>query len=108
MDASNTGFRVRDCFAFIFLLGFGYLVLATQARAMGASSIDEGEKIYLSSSSPAGEKPQCTFLFENSKDKVLLEQPVLIIPRCETKIICRHLDFLTITRTRIYKSQNDP
>ena len=89
-------------------MGFGYLVLATQARAIGASSIDEGDNIYLKNSSPAGEKPQSTFLLENSKDKVLLEQPVLIIPHCEAKKACRHSDFLTITRTRIYKSQNDP
>jgi hypothetical protein len=90
------------------MLGFGYLVQATQARAIGASSTDEGDKIYLSSSSQASEKPQSIFLFENSKDKVLLEQPVLIIPHCEAKKVCRHSDFLTITRTRIYKSQNDP
>jgi hypothetical protein len=90
------------------LLGFGYLIQTTQTRAIGASSLDEGEKMYLSSSSTAGEKLFSTLHCENSKDKVLLEQPVLIIPRCETKIICSHSDFLTITRTRIYKSQNDP
>jgi len=90
------------------LLGFCYLVLAIQYRAIGASSIDEGEKIYLTGSSHTGEKPQSTVLFENSKDKVLLEQPMLIIPHCVTKKVCRHSDFLTITRTRIYKSQNDP
>jgi hypothetical protein len=106
--ASNIGFRVRNWFSFILLLGFGYLIQTTQARAIGASSFDEGDKIYLSSSSPTGEKPQSTFLLENIKDKVLLEQPVLIIPRFETKKICRHSDFLTIARTRIYKSQNDP
>ena len=89
-------------------MGFGYLVLATQSRAIGASSIDEGDKIYLTGSSTAGEKLFSTLHCENTKDKVLLEQPVLIIPRCETKTICRHSDFLTITRTRIYKSQNDP
>jgi hypothetical protein len=90
------------------LLGFGYLVLATQTRAIGASSIDEGEKIYLTSSSTTGEKTQSTVFFENNKDKVLLEESVLIIPPRETKTVCRHSDFLTITRTRIYKSQNDP
>jgi hypothetical protein len=90
------------------MLGFGYLIQTTQTRAIGASSIDEGDKIYLSSSSPAGEKPQSTFFLENSKDKVLLKQPVLIIPPCETRKVCRCSDFLTITRTRIYKSQNDP
>jgi hypothetical protein len=90
------------------LLGFGYLILVTQARAIGASSIAEGEKIYLTGSSPAGEKPQSTVLFENNRDKVLFEQPMLIIPYCETKKVCSHSDFLTITRTRIYKSQNDP
>jgi hypothetical protein len=89
-------------------LGFGYLVQATQAWAIGASSIAEGEKIYFTGSSHAGEKLQSTVLFENSKDKVLLEQPALIVPRCETKKVCRHSDFLTITRKRIYKSQNDP
>jgi hypothetical protein len=82
-------------------LGFGYLVQATQARAIGASSIDEGDKIYLSSSSPAGEKPQSTFLFENNKGKALLEQPVLIIRHCESKKVCSHSDFSTITRTHL-------
>jgi hypothetical protein len=90
------------------LLGFGYLVQDTQARAIGASSIDEGDKIYFTGSSHTGEKLQSTILLENSKDKVLLEQPVLIIPHGEIKKVCRHWDFLTITRTRIYKSQNDP
>ena len=90
------------------MLGFGYLVLATQTRAIGASSIDEGEKIYLTCASTTGENALTNLHLENSKDKVLLEQPVLIIPHCETKAICRHSDFLTITRTRIYKSQNDP
>jgi hypothetical protein len=89
-------------------LGFGYLVLATQSRAIGASSIAEDEKIYLTCSLADSDKPQSTLLCENSKDKVLLEQPVLIIPHCEAKKACRHSDFLTITRTRIYKSQNDP
>ena len=84
------------------MLGFGYLVQTTQASAIGASSIDEGEKMYLTGSLGAGEKPQSTVLLENSKEKDLLEQPVPIIPRCETKTICRHSDFLTITRTRIY------
>jgi hypothetical protein len=90
------------------LLGFGFLILVTQARAIGASSIAKDEKIYFTGSSHTGEKPQSTVLLENSKDKVLLEQPVLIIPRCETKKVCRYPEFLTITRTRIYKSQNDP
>jgi thiamine monophosphate kinase len=90
------------------LLGFGYLVQVTQARAIGASSIDEGEKMYLTGSLGAGEKLFSTLHCENTKDKVLLEQPVLIIPRCESKTICSHSDFLTITHTRIYKSQNDP
>jgi hypothetical protein len=90
------------------LLGFGYLVQATQARAIGASSIDEGEKMYLTGASTTGENALTNLYLENSKDKVLLEQPMLIIPHCETKTICRHSDFLTITRTRIYKSQNDP
>jgi hypothetical protein len=89
-------------------LGFGYLIQTTQTRAIGASSIDEGDKIYLSSSSPTGEKPQSTFLLENSKDKVLLEAPMLITLTRQESAICRHADFLTITRTRIYKSQNDP
>jgi hypothetical protein len=89
-------------------LGFGYLILVTQARAIGASSLDECEKIYLTGSSTTGENGLTNLHLENSKDKVLLEQPVPIIPRCETKTICRHSDFLTITRTRIYKSQNDP
>jgi hypothetical protein len=108
LGASNTGFRERNWFSFILLLGFGYLILVTQARAIGASSCDQGEKMYLTGSLGAGEKPQSTALFENSKDKVLLEQPMLIIPRCETKKVCRHSDFLTITHIRIYKSQNDP
>jgi hypothetical protein len=90
------------------LLGFGYLVQATQARAIGASSIDECEKIYLTGASTTSENGLTNLHLENSKDKVLLEQPVLIIPRFETKKICRHSDFLTITRTRIYKSQKDP
>ena len=64
--------------------------------------------MYLTGSSPVGEKPQSTFLLENSKDKVLLEESIRIIPHGETKKTCRHSDFLTITRTRIYKSQNDP
>ena len=80
----------------------------TQARAIGASSIDEGEKIYFTGSSHTGEKLQSTVLFENSKDKVLLDESLRIIPHCEAKKVCRHSDFLTITRTRIYKSQNDP
>jgi len=108
LGASNTEFRVRNWFSFILLLGFGYLILVTQARAIGATSIDEGDKIYFTDSSHTGEKLQSTVLLENSKDKVLLEQPVLIIPRCESKTICSHPDFLTITHTRIYKSQNDP
>jgi hypothetical protein len=90
------------------LLGFGYLVLTAQARAIGATFIDEGDKIYLSSSLADSDKPQITLLCENSKDKVLLEHPMLIISHCQTKTICRHSDFLTFTRTRIYKSQNDP
>jgi hypothetical protein len=75
------------------MLGFGYLVLATSNNAIGASSIDEGEKMYLTGSLGAGEKPQSTVLLENSKEKDLLEQPVPIIPRCETKTICRHSVF---------------
>jgi hypothetical protein len=88
------------------LLGFGFLILATQARAIGASSIAEDEKIYLTGSTTTGEKALTNLHWENTKDKVLLEQPVLIIPHCEAKKVCRHSDFLTITRTRIYKSQN--
>ena len=64
--------------------------------------------MYLTGSLGAGEKLFSTLHWENTKDKVLLEQPVLIIPRCESKTICSHPDFLTITHTRIYKSQNDP
>ena len=95
LGASNTGFRVRNWFSFILLLGLGYLILATQARAIGASSIDADEKIYLTSSSTTGEK-------------TLLEASMLIIAHCETKKVYRHSDFLTITRNRIYKAQNDP
>ena len=108
LGASNTGFRVRNWFSFIFLLGFGYLVLATQSRAIGASSIDEGKKMYLTGSLGAGEILLSTLHCENSKEKVLLEQPVPIIPHCESKTTCSHPDFSTITHTRIYKSQNDP
>ena len=89
-------------------MGFGYLVQATQARAIGASSIDEGEKIYLTGSSHTGEKPQSTVLFENSKDKVLLEAPMLFAPTLQHTTMCSHSDFLTFSYTRIYKSQNDP
>ena len=108
LGASNTGFRVRNWFSFIFLLGFGYLVLATQSRAIGASSIAEDEKIYLTCSLSVGEKLLSTLHCENSKDKVLIDASILIIPHCETKAICRHSDFLTFSHTRIYKSQNDP
>jgi hypothetical protein len=108
LGVSNTGFRVRNWFTFILLLGFGYLIFATQARAIGASSIDVGEKMYLTGSLGAGEKPQSTVLLENSKDKVLIDMPMLIIPHCETKKVCSHSDFLTFTRNRIYKDQNDP
>jgi hypothetical protein len=108
LGASNTECRVRNWFSFILLLGFGYLVLATQSRAIGASSIDEGEKIYRTCASTTGENGLTNLHLENSKDKVLLEQPMLIISHCQAKTIRSHLDFLTITRTRIYKSQNDP
>jgi hypothetical protein len=90
------------------LLGFGYLILATQARAIGASSLDECEKIYLTGSSTTGENGLNNLHLEKSKDKVLIDASILIIPHCETKTICSHSDFLTITHTRIYKSQNDP
>ena len=90
------------------MLGFGYLILANQARAIGASSCDQGEKIYMTGSAPAGEKPQSTVLFENNKDKVPLEAPMLITPTRQESAIYIHSDFLTITRTRIYKTQNDP
>jgi hypothetical protein len=89
-------------------LGFGYLVLATQTRAIGASSIDEDEKIYLTCASTTGENGLTNLHLENSKDKVLLVQPMLIMSHSQNKTICSYSDFLTITRTRIYKSQNDP
>ena len=89
-------------------MGFGYLVQVAQSRAIGASSIDEGEKIYLTSASTTGQNGLTNLHCENSKDKALLEQPVLIISHSQNKTICSYSDFLTITRTRIYKSQNDP
>ena len=89
-------------------MGFGYLVLATPKMAIGASSCDQGEKMYLTGSLADGEKLLSTLHYENSKDKVLLSGSILIIPHCETKKVRSHSDFLTITHTRIYKSQNDP
>ena len=82
--------------------------MVTQSRAIGTSSIDEGKKIYPIGSSTTGEKALTKLHLENCKDKLPIEESMLIIPRCETKTICRHSDFLTITRKRIYKSQNDP
>ena len=64
--------------------------------------------MYLSSSSTAGENGLTNLHLENSKDKVLLEAPMLITPTRQESAIYIHSDFLTIPRILIYKSQNDP
>jgi len=90
------------------LLAVGFMVLVPHTWAAGVSAIIEGEKFYFSSSSPCGEKLQNSALWDNNKDKVLIEAPIATKPDGLSKTVCLHSKLLTCTHTRIYKSQNDP
>ena len=84
------------------------MLTVSQTRAAGTHVPDLGNKTFFSTSLPCGEKLQSSTLWENNKDKVLMDMSMLTITDSHTATISRYSDFLTITRNRIYKAQNDP
>ena len=83
------------------------MLTVSQARAAGIHVTDWVNKTFFSTSLPCGEKLQSSTLWENNKDKVLMDMSMLKITDSDIATISRHSDFLTITRTQIYKLQND-
>ena len=108
MVPSNIGFRCANWISLVPVLAVGIMVLIPHNWAAGVSGMFEGEKFYFSSSSPCGEKLQNSALWDNNKDKVLIEAPIATKPDGLSITVCLHSDLLTCTHTRIYKSQNDP
>ena len=84
------------------------MLTVSQTRAAGTHVSDLGNKTFCSTSLPCGEKLQSSTLWENNKDKVLMDMSMLKITDSDIATISHHSDFLTITRNRIYKAQNDP
>ena len=108
MGPSNRGFRCVNWVSLAPLLAVGFMVLVPHNWAAGFSGMFEGEKFYFSSSSPCGEKLQNSALWDNNKDKVVIEASITTNPDSESVMACLHSDLLTPTHTGIYKSQNDP
>ena len=108
MGPSNRGFRCVNWVSLAPLLAVGFMVLVPHTWAAGVSAIIEDEKFYFSSSSPCGDKLQSSALWDNNKDKVLIEAPIPIKPDGLSITVCLHSDLLTCTQSQIYKSQNDP
>jgi hypothetical protein len=102
------GFRFVNWVSLAPFLAVGIMVLVPHTWAAGVSAIIEGEKFYFSSSSPCGEKLQNSALWDNNKDKVLIEASITTNPDSESVTACLHSKLLTSTHTLIYKSQNDP
>ena len=105
---SNIGFRCANWISLVPVLAVGIMVLVPHTWAAGVSGMFEGEKFYFSSSSPCGEKLQNSALWDNNKDKVLIEASITTNPDSVSVTACLHDKLLTPTHTRIYKSQNDP
>jgi hypothetical protein len=108
VEPSNIGFRCVNWVSLAPLLAVGFMVLVPHTWAAGVSAIFEDEKFYFSSLSPCGDKLQSSALWDNNKDKVLIEAPIPTKPDGLSITVCLHSDLLTCIHKRIYKSQNDP
>ena len=84
------------------------MVLVSQAWASCIPVNFSDENFYFSSSSPCGDKLECSALWGDNKDKVLNQALTHDKPCIESATTCLHSDLLTCTQSQIYKSQNDP
>jgi len=83
------------------------MLLCVQPNASGTDGFNLGRKIHFNLSADTLEPYQTKFLTDK-KDKAVTDVANLVVGDCGATLVCDFSDFLTTTRTRIYKSQNDP